>query len=92
MIFKRFNLIVLFLALTLGALTGCDMDMDGVPDDSDNCPAVLRAKAWDRIVGLLPTAKLEAMIDEATLDDLPILAGVMLEGRVSGRIVIDVNA
>ena len=51
-----------------------------------------QAEAWDRIVRLLPPAKLEAMIDEATLDDLPILAGVMLEGRVSGRIVVDVNA
>lgn len=59
---------------------------------SDNCPVEKRAEIWERIVRLLPVTKLEAMIDDATLEDLPILAGVMLEGRVSGRIVVDVNA
>lgn len=59
---------------------------------SDTCPPDRRAAAWQRIVATLPADILEAMLDEATLEDLPILAGVMLEGRVSGRIVVDVNA
>ena len=44
MIFKRFNLIALFLVAALGALTCCDMDMDGVPDD---CPTVFNADQTD---------------------------------------------
>lgn len=59
---------------------------------SDSCPHERRTAAWQRIVETLPAETLEAMLDEAVLEDLPILAGVMLEGRVSGRIVVDVNA
>ena len=36
--------------------------------------------------------KLDAMINEATLGDLPRLGGEILKGRVRGRVVVDVNA
>ena len=39
--------ITLCPALTLAALTGCDMDMDGVPDDSDYCPMLANANQAD---------------------------------------------
>jgi len=40
----------------------------------------------------LPMDRLEAMIEPATLADLPRLGADILKGRVRGRVVIDVNA
>lgn len=59
---------------------------------SDNCSMIRRRVAWQRLVADLPMDRLDVMTSEATLDEVPLLAGVILEGRVSGRIVIDVNA
>ena len=36
--------------------------------------------------------KLEAMVDSATLNDLPQLGRDILKGQVKGRVVVDVNA
>ena len=36
--------------------------------------------------------KLEAMIQPATLSDLPELGKGILQGQVKGRVVVDVNA
>jgi acrylyl-CoA reductase (NADPH) len=36
--------------------------------------------------------KLEAMIQPATLSDLPDLGRDILKGQVKGRVVVDVNA
>jgi acrylyl-CoA reductase (NADPH) len=36
--------------------------------------------------------KLEAMIQPATLADLPALGKGILKGQVKGRVVVDVNA
>jgi acrylyl-CoA reductase (NADPH) len=36
--------------------------------------------------------KLEAMIQPATLSDLPALGAAILKGQVKGRVVVDVNA
>ena len=51
-----------------------------------------RVRAWSRLAGLLPMDRLEAMASEATLGDLPRLGAEILEGRVRGRVVVDVNA
>ena len=59
--------------------------------DSVMCPLERRQRAWDRLTRDLPLDKLDAMIVEASLDDLPRLATEILEGRVRGRIVVDVN-
>ena len=55
------------------------------------CPSPRRRAAWARLAADLPMAKLDAMTREAALAELPRLAGEILEGRVRGRTVIDVN-
>ena len=60
--------------------------------DSVMCPPDRREAAWQRLAEDLPLDKLESMIVEATLGDLPRLAGEILKGQVKGRVVVDVNA
>ena len=55
-------------------------------------PYADRIRAWERIAADLPLDKLEAMIQPATLADLPELGAAILKGGVQGRVVIDVNA
>ena len=55
-------------------------------------PFEKRMKAWERIAADLPLEKLDAMICPATLADVPELAEKILQGKVKGRIVVDVNA
>lgn len=50
-----------------------------------------RVRAWGRIARDLPMDKLEAMIEPATLGDLPRLGAEILKGQVKGRVVVDVN-
>jgi acrylyl-CoA reductase (NADPH) len=63
------------------------LGIDSVMQPYDN-----RVRAWSRIVSDLPMDKLEAMIEEATLADLPKLGAAILKGQVKGRVVVDVNA
>lgn len=58
---------------------------------TDNCPVDQRRLIWQRLAAELPTDVLDVMVQEATLEDLPLMAGLILEGRVSGRVVVDVN-
>ena len=51
-----------------------------------------RVRAWDRIARDLPIDKLDTMIQDATLADLPAIGADILEGRVRGRVVVDVRA
>lgn len=60
--------------------------------DSVLQPYARRVEAWKRIARDLPMDKLEAMVQPATLSDLPQLGGDILKGRVKGRVVVDVNA
>ncbi len=60
--------------------------------DSVMRPYEDRVRAWGRIVTDLPMDKLEAMIQPATLADLPALGAEILKGQVRGRVVVDVNA
>ncbi|MBI1383956.1 MAG: acryloyl-CoA reductase [Rhizobiales bacterium] len=50
-----------------------------------------RIAAWQRIASDLPMDKLEAMVEPATLADLPRLGKDILKGKVRGRVVVDVN-
>lgn len=59
--------------------------------DSVMCPHDKRVKAWARLVTDLPMDKLEAMIQPATLSDLPALGPAILKGEVKGRVVIDLS-
>jgi acrylyl-CoA reductase (NADPH) len=63
------------------------LGIDSVLQPYDN-----RLRAWGRIARDLPMDKLEAMIQPATLADLPELGAEILRGQVRGRVVIDVNA
>ena len=51
-----------------------------------------RVEAWSRIESELPFDKLESMIVNAKLEDLPELGKDILKGQVQGRVVVDVNA
>ena len=63
------------------------LGIDSVMQPYDN-----RLRAWERIAQDLPLDKLEAMIQPATLTDLPDLGRAILKGQVKGRVVVDVNA
>jgi len=60
--------------------------------DSVMQPYDARVRAWSRLAELLPMDKLEAMVQPATLSDLPGLGADILKGQVKGRVVVDVNA
>ncbi len=62
------------------------LGIDSVMQPYDN-----RVRAWQRIASDLPMDKLEAMVQSATLSDLPQLGADILKGQVKGRIVVDVN-
>ncbi|CUH68789.1 Acrylyl-CoA reductase AcuI [Thalassovita gelatinovora] len=59
--------------------------------DSVMQPYENRLRAWNRVVTDLPMDKLEAMVQPATLADLPKLGADILKGQVKGRVVVDVN-
>ena len=63
------------------------LGIDSVMQPYDN-----RLRAWQRIARDLPMDKLEAMIQPAKLSDLPQLGADILQGKVKGRVVVDVNA
>ncbi|WP_346892687.1 acryloyl-CoA reductase [uncultured Roseibium sp.] len=60
--------------------------------DSVMRPYEDRIRAWTRLASDLPMEKLHAMIQPATLADLPDLGAAILKGQVKGRVVVDVNA
>lgn len=59
--------------------------------DSVACPIFRRKIAWARLTKDLPMAKLDAMIERATLEDLPRLGKAILEGQIKGRVVVDLG-
>ncbi len=61
------------------------LGIDSVMQPYDN-----RVRAWGRVAKDLPMDKLEAMVQPATLADLPGLGADILKGQVQGRIVVDV--
>ena len=59
--------------------------------DSVMCPRPRREAAWARLTQNLDLAKLDSMISESPLADLPNLSKDILKGQVRGRMVINVN-
>ena len=59
--------------------------------DSAMQPYANRVKAWERITTDLPLEKLDGMINDAVLADLPRLGKEIQGGQVKGRVVVDVN-
>ncbi|MBA4496043.1 MDR family oxidoreductase [Paenactinomyces guangxiensis] len=56
------------------------------------CPSETRRKAWERLSQLLTSDLLERITQVYPLSEIPRLSEEILDGRVRGRIVIDVNA
>jgi acrylyl-CoA reductase (NADPH) len=57
--------------------------------DSVYQPMAPRRAAWQRLARDLDLRMLEAMTQQATLEDLPRLAGEILKGQVQGRVVVE---
>lgn len=60
--------------------------------DSVMCPSPKRLEAWKRLEADLDTSKLESITQEITLGEVIEAAAKQLEGKVRGRVVVDVNA
>ena len=60
--------------------------------DSVMAPKAKREEAWKRLARDLDLAKLAAMRLDAKLADVPALGADITEGKVRGRVVVDVNA
>lgn len=58
--------------------------------DSVMAPKALREQAWALLAEHLDMAKLDAMTQNATLDDLPELGQKIIAGQVRGRVVVEV--
>lgn len=58
--------------------------------DSVMAPMDKRERAWERLSNDLDTAKLEEMIVDASLEDIPNLAQEILAGKVRGRVVVNI--
>ncbi|HRE22047.1 MAG TPA: MDR family oxidoreductase [Rhabdaerophilum sp.] len=56
--------------------------------DSVMKPYPARLEAWKRVVTDLPLDKLEALVSEVRLDDLPALGQAILKGEVRGRVIV----
>lgn len=60
--------------------------------DSNMSPLEERREAWARLVRDLPLDLLEEMIEEIPLSDVAAFSQQIVEGRIRGRVVVDVNA
>ena len=59
--------------------------------DSVMCPKEKRIKAWERLVQDLDLSKLESIAYEISLDESINAAHDLLNGKVRGRVIVDVN-
>jgi acrylyl-CoA reductase (NADPH) len=59
--------------------------------DSVMAPHALREEAWQRIAQDLSADRLASMVNEIGLEDAPGAAHEMLDGKVRGRLIVDVN-
>lgn len=59
--------------------------------DSVNAPQQVRLEAWARLARDLDPAKLERTTTVVGLADVPEIAKLILQGKVQGRTVVDVN-
>jgi acrylyl-CoA reductase (NADPH) len=60
--------------------------------ESVMCPTPRRIEAWSRLATELDLGLLDKMTERMVLGDLPRLATEILDGKVRGRVVVDVNA
>lgn len=60
--------------------------------DSVLCPTATRNICWNRLAALMPKDHLKKILTLAKLEEAPDYANKILNGKVQGRIVIDINA
>lgn len=60
--------------------------------DSVTCPYDRRVEAWRRLVTEMPMDRLEPMIVEHGMSDLPTMGPAILKGQVKGRALIDIKS
>jgi acrylyl-CoA reductase (NADPH) len=60
--------------------------------DSVMAPRELRLQAWQRLTSDLDLAKLGQIAKEIGLNDVVETASQLLDGKVRGRVIVDVNA
>jgi acrylyl-CoA reductase (NADPH) len=60
--------------------------------DSVQCPTVERTEGWRRLGLDLPTSGIDSMTTVEPMSRIPELAEAIMAGRITGRVVIDVNA
>lgn len=60
--------------------------------DSVNAPQDVRVEAWSRLAHDLDLGKLARTTHVVGLAEVPAVVGLMFEGKVQGRTVVDVNA
>ena len=60
-------------------------------DTAESSPRADRLQAWKRLSQDLDVQKLELLVEEIAPALAPERAALFLEGRVRGRIVVDVN-
>ncbi len=60
--------------------------------DSLRCSLDLKQRIWNRLAKDLPVASLDRTIQTVSLEEIPAVSQQILEGRVRGRTVVDVNA
>jgi len=60
--------------------------------DATNCPMPKREAAWRRLARDLPMSLLDNMTSVVPLAKVPEIGRLILEGKIQGRVVVDVNA
>lgn len=58
--------------------------------DSNYCPIDRRRIAWSRLANLLPAEILDSIVQKVQLRDVPAFAAEIVEGRIRGRVVIEI--
>jgi acrylyl-CoA reductase (NADPH) len=60
--------------------------------DSVMCPPDRRQKAWDRLSAEVPSVALERITTYTSLEEVPHMAGRLLNGQVHGRVVVELGS
>jgi len=60
--------------------------------DSVNCPMAVRQEVWRRLATDMKPAGLKGMAKTIPFDDLPKVFDDFINAKVTGRIVVDLNA
>jgi acrylyl-CoA reductase (NADPH) len=60
--------------------------------DSVMAPRERRERAWQRLAGLVDRDLLRTIYEVRPMSQVPVLATALLDGKIRGRVVIDVNA